>query len=97
MSYYFCPGRRSNFIPQTQGVLVYCHRIWGFVYPSKRSKQCLFEWSDSFSFPWQFYCEDHVQIGERFARFAFCKDLDTLRRAAERLQGLKRVLQQPVA
>ncbi|KAH9926557.1 PLP-dependent transferase [Epithele typhae] len=36
-----------------------------------------------------FYCEEHVGIGENYARFAFCKDLDTLRRAAERLQRLR--------
>ena len=36
----------------------------------------------------QFYCKEHVGIGESFARFAFCKDTDTLHKAAERLQGL---------
>jgi kynurenine aminotransferase len=41
----------------------------------------------------QFYCEEHANIGESYARFAFCKDLDTLRKAAERLQGLKKYLQ----
>jgi len=40
----------------------------------------------------EFYCEAHREIGERFARFAFCKDLDTLKRAGERLQGLSRFL-----
>jgi kynurenine aminotransferase len=38
----------------------------------------------------EFYCEEHANIGERFARFAFCKDADTLREAAERIQGLKK-------
>ncbi|KAG9014091.1 hypothetical protein FRB90_005598, partial [Tulasnella sp. 427] len=37
----------------------------------------------------EFYCEEHQQIGERFIRFAFCKDYDLLKRAAERLQKLK--------
>ncbi|KAF8528770.1 pyridoxal phosphate-dependent transferase [Hysterangium stoloniferum] len=37
----------------------------------------------------EFYCEEHGKIGERFARFAFCKDLDTLHKAGERLQKLK--------
>ncbi|KAI0753781.1 PLP-dependent transferase [Fomes fomentarius] len=37
----------------------------------------------------EFYCEEHVGIGENYARFAFCKDLDTLRRAGERLQRLR--------
>ena len=37
----------------------------------------------------QFYCAEHVAIGENYARFAFCKDLDTLRRAGERLQRLR--------
>ncbi len=42
----------------------------------------------------QFYCEEHVSIGENYARFAFCKDTDTLHRAVERLQGLKKFLKQ---
>jgi len=42
--------------------------------------------------PSEFYCEEHGKIGERFARFAFCKDLETLRKAGERLQGLKRFI-----
>jgi kynurenine aminotransferase len=37
----------------------------------------------------QFYDEENRHIGESFARFAFCKDLDTLRKAGERLQKLK--------
>ncbi|TFK43399.1 pyridoxal phosphate-dependent transferase [Crucibulum laeve] len=37
----------------------------------------------------EFYCEEHATIGEAYARFAFCKDTDTLKRAAERLQKLK--------
>ncbi|PSS29865.1 hypothetical protein PHLCEN_2v2658, partial [Hermanssonia centrifuga] len=40
----------------------------------------------------EFYCEEHVDIGENFARFAFCKDTETLKRAAERLQALSRFL-----
>ncbi|KAL5508006.1 BNA3 [Sanghuangporus vaninii] len=40
----------------------------------------------------EFYCEEHTEIGERFARFSFCKDLDTLKQAVERLQGLKKFL-----
>ncbi|KAI0739557.1 PLP-dependent transferase [Daedaleopsis nitida] len=36
----------------------------------------------------EFYCDEHVAIGENYARFAFCKDLDTLYAAAERLQRL---------
>ncbi|KAF7790917.1 hypothetical protein EIP86_001875 [Pleurotus ostreatoroseus] len=42
----------------------------------------------------EFYCEEHVSIGENYARFAFCKDTDTLHRAVERLQGLKKFLKQ---
>jgi len=42
--------------------------------------------------PSEFYCEEHGNIGERFARFAFCKDVETLKRAGERLQGLKKFL-----
>lgn len=40
----------------------------------------------------QFYCEQHCSIGENYARFAFCKDVDTLKAAAERLQNLKQFL-----
>lgn len=40
----------------------------------------------------QFYCEEHTHIGEVYARFAFCKDVDTLKAAGERLQGLKKFL-----
>jgi len=38
----------------------------------------------------EFYCEEHCSIGESYARFAFCKDLDTLTQAGERLQALKK-------
>jgi len=37
----------------------------------------------------QFYCDEHSSIGEVYARFSFCKDADTLRKASERLQMLK--------
>ncbi|THH33661.1 hypothetical protein EUX98_g542 [Antrodiella citrinella] len=40
----------------------------------------------------EFYCEEHVSIGERYARFAFCKDVETLRQAACRLQNLRSVI-----
>ncbi|KAI9062731.1 PLP-dependent transferase [Trametes sanguinea] len=40
----------------------------------------------------EFYCEGHVDIGQNYARFAFCKDLDTLQRAGERLQNLRKFL-----
>jgi len=40
----------------------------------------------------EFYGDDHRHLGERWARFAFCKDTDLLRRATERLQGLKKFL-----
>ncbi|KAK7695499.1 hypothetical protein QCA50_000135 [Cerrena zonata] len=40
----------------------------------------------------EFYCEEHVSIGERYARFAFCKDVDTLKHAAQRLAGLSKHL-----
>lgn len=42
--------------------------------------------------PFKFYCEAHCGIGESYARFAFCKDLDTLRAATDRLLGLKKFL-----
>ncbi|KAJ7699955.1 1-aminocyclopropane-1-carboxylate synthase 1 [Mycena rosella] len=41
----------------------------------------------------EFYCEEHANIGEAYARFAFCKDTDTLQKAAERLQKLKSYIQ----
>ena len=34
-----------------------------------------------------------MSYGENYARFAFCKDTDTLRKAGERLQSLKKYLQ----
>ncbi|EPQ59322.1 PLP-dependent transferase [Gloeophyllum trabeum ATCC 11539] len=37
----------------------------------------------------EFYCHEHTSIGEKYARFGFCKDLETLRQAGERLQKLK--------
>ncbi|KAG9031221.1 hypothetical protein FRB95_003060 [Tulasnella sp. JGI-2019a] len=37
----------------------------------------------------EFYCEKHREIGERFIRFAFCKDVPLLERAAERLLKIK--------
>ncbi|EIW82416.1 PLP-dependent transferase [Coniophora puteana RWD-64-598 SS2] len=40
----------------------------------------------------EFYCQEHCSIGESFARFAFCKDIDTLRHASERLQGLSKYI-----
>ena len=40
----------------------------------------------------QFYCEEHANIGEAYGRFAFCKDTDTLRAAAERLANLEKYL-----
>ncbi|KAF9646775.1 PLP-dependent transferase [Thelephora ganbajun] len=40
----------------------------------------------------EFYCEEHCNIGEAYARFAFCKDLDTLHAAAERLKKLTKYL-----
>ncbi|KAE9395526.1 PLP-dependent transferase [Gymnopus androsaceus JB14] len=36
----------------------------------------------------EFYCIEHANIGEVYARFAFCKDVDTLRNAAERFKKL---------
>jgi kynurenine aminotransferase len=40
----------------------------------------------------EFYCDEHAKIGESYARFAFCKDTETLKRAGERLQTLQRYL-----
>ncbi|KAF9506449.1 hypothetical protein BS47DRAFT_1333826 [Hydnum rufescens UP504] len=39
--------------------------------------------------PSDFYSPGHASIGESFTRFAFCKDLNTLRAAGERLLKLK--------
>lgn len=41
----------------------------------------------------QFYCQEHTSIGENYGRFAFCKDVETLKRAGERLQGLKKFIE----
>ncbi|KAJ3815298.1 pyridoxal phosphate-dependent transferase [Lentinula aff. lateritia] len=40
----------------------------------------------------EFYCVEHANIGEVYARFSFCKDVDTLRHASERLQKLKQYI-----
>jgi len=40
----------------------------------------------------EFYGDEHREIGERFVRFAFCKDTETLRRAGERLKGITKYL-----
>jgi kynurenine aminotransferase len=40
----------------------------------------------------EFYCAEHMALGENYIRFAFCKDLDTLKAAGERLQKLKKYL-----
>ncbi|KAJ8086479.1 arylformamidase [Marasmius tenuissimus] len=40
----------------------------------------------------EFYCAEHANIGEAFLRFAFCKDVDTLKRAAERLEKIKQYI-----
>lgn len=37
----------------------------------------------------RFYCEEHTQIGEKFARFAFCKNPELLHAAGKRLLKLK--------
>ncbi|KAF8305585.1 PLP-dependent transferase [Clavulina sp. PMI_390] len=39
--------------------------------------------------PTDFYGPEHQSIGASFTRLAYCKDLDTLRKAGERLQELK--------
>ncbi|KAM0787952.1 hypothetical protein ACM66B_006156 [Microbotryomycetes sp. NB124-2] len=41
-----------------------------------------------------FYSEPDWNIGEKYVRFAFCKDLDTLRQAGERLLALKPYIKQ---
>ncbi|KAH9061032.1 PLP-dependent transferase [Lactarius vividus] len=41
----------------------------------------------------EFYCEEHMSLGENYIRFSFCKDLDTLKAAAARLQNLKKYLE----
>jgi kynurenine aminotransferase len=40
----------------------------------------------------EFYCEEHRVIGESYARFSFCKDVDTLRQAGERLLALTKYI-----
>lgn len=46
----------------------------------------------SLSLSFQFYCEEHCTIGESYARFSFCKDIDTLRQAGEKLQSLTKYI-----
>ncbi|KAH7910120.1 PLP-dependent transferase [Hygrophoropsis aurantiaca] len=40
----------------------------------------------------EFYCEEHCAIGENYARFCFCKDIDTLRCAMDRLKKIANYL-----
>lgn len=40
--------------------------------------------------PSAFYSDEHKSLGKAYARFAFCKRMETLERAAERLSRLKR-------
>ncbi|EKM80170.1 hypothetical protein AGABI1DRAFT_38406 [Agaricus bisporus var. burnettii JB137-S8] len=40
----------------------------------------------------EFYCEEHANLGEAYARFAFCKDVDNLKAAAERFQKIKKYI-----
>jgi len=40
----------------------------------------------------EFYCDEHRGIGEKFIRFAFCKDIETLQKAGERLKGITKYL-----
>ncbi|CAL1701426.1 unnamed protein product [Somion occarium] len=43
----------------------------------------------------EFYCEEHVNIGEQYARFGFCKDIETLKHAAQRLESLRKYIVHP--
>ncbi|KAH7887858.1 PLP-dependent transferase [Phlebopus sp. FC_14] len=40
----------------------------------------------------EFYCEEHCKIGESYARFSFCKDVETLKQAGERLQSIRKYI-----
>ena len=93
----FLRSRYSSWLtPLPQSRMVHRERNWSLVYPSHRRTS-----SAPLSVPMtsltlaQFYCEEHANIGEAFARFAFCKDEDTLRAAAQRLQGLKKYIKKP--
>ena len=77
--------------------MVHRERDRGILHPGQRGMSlslalCLSARSKLILRLLQFYCEEHVGIGENYARFAFCKDLDTLRRAGERLQRLREYL-----
>ncbi|KIL68105.1 hypothetical protein M378DRAFT_8790 [Amanita muscaria Koide BX008] len=41
----------------------------------------------------EFYCEEHADIGAAYTRFSFAKDVETLKRAAERLEKLKQYIE----
>jgi len=41
--------------------------------------------------PTAFYSAEHKSLGQTYVRFAFCKKMETLEQAAERLQQLKRL------
>ncbi|KAF9263526.1 1-aminocyclopropane-1-carboxylate synthase 1 [Marasmius fiardii PR-910] len=40
----------------------------------------------------EFYCPEHAQLGEKYIRIGFCKDVDTLKRAAERFEKVKQFM-----
>jgi hypothetical protein len=76
--------------------MVHCDGDWSFFDPSERGMHLVVFstgscWlTDVIRF--KFYCDEHVSLGENYLRFSFCKDLDTLRAAVERLQKLKKYL-----
>ena len=80
-----------------QGLLVHGDGDRCIFHPRQRGEQALprsvpYGCCGADTCAFQFYCEAHTPIGENYARFAFCKDVDTLKHAVERLQKLKQFL-----
>jgi len=75
-----------------KGLLVHGDRAWRIQYPGQRGESPSRHQSQRTKAFRKFYCEEHYKIGEVYARFAFCKDLDTLRAAADRLKNMAKYL-----
>jgi hypothetical protein len=73
-----------------QSRLVHCNGNRRFLHPCQRGKNIRPPFRlNLLQNILQFYCEEHASIGEAYARFAFCKDVDTLKAAAERFKKLE--------
>ena len=75
-----------------KSLLVHGDGARGIQHPRQRGASSPLDSNRCTDLPRKFYCEEHCSIGESYARFAFCKDVDTLRAAVERLKNLTKYL-----